>query len=57
MSVFTGVQELDAILVVLLSTSVFVGGVIGFVLDNTIPGMYQMIPANFNRLNNGCQVH
>jgi len=29
----------DQILTVLLSTSMFVGGLIGFVLDNTLPGM------------------
>ena len=37
-SINTGVQALDQIIVVLLSTSMFVGGFIGFVLDNTIPG-------------------
>ena len=30
---------MDQILTVLLSTSMFVGGLIGFVLDNTLPGM------------------
>ncbi|XP_077979331.1 solute carrier family 23 member 1-like [Glandiceps talaboti] len=34
----TGVEEIDQIFTVLLSTSMFVGGLIGFVLDNTIPG-------------------
>ncbi|XP_071960294.1 solute carrier family 23 member 2-like [Antedon mediterranea] len=34
----TGVDELDQIITVLLSTSMFVGGFIGFLLDNTIPG-------------------
>ncbi|XP_071960185.1 solute carrier family 23 member 2-like [Antedon mediterranea] len=34
----TGVEEIDQIITVLLSTSMFVGGLIGFVLDNTIPG-------------------
>ena len=34
----TGVQELDQILTVLLRTSMFVGGTVGFILDNTIPG-------------------
>ena len=37
-SINTGVQALDQIIVVLLSTSMFVGGFIGFALDNTIPG-------------------
>ncbi|XP_055004460.1 solute carrier family 23 member 1 [Boleophthalmus pectinirostris] len=34
----TGVQELDQILTVLLSTEMFVGGFVAFCLDNTIPG-------------------
>ncbi|NWV71967.1 S23A1 protein, partial [Malurus elegans] len=34
----TGVPELDQILTVLLTTEMFVGGIIAFVLDNTIPG-------------------
>lgn len=33
-----GVAELDQILTVLLTTEMFVGGTIAFVLDNTIPG-------------------
>ena len=38
--VLTGVGEgkLDQILKVLLETSMFVGGFLGFLLDNTIPG-------------------
>ncbi|ELT90298.1 hypothetical protein CAPTEDRAFT_124038 [Capitella teleta] len=34
----TGHNEVDKIFTVLLSTSMFVGGLSGFVLDNTIPG-------------------
>lgn len=34
----TGVAEVDQVLTVLLSTSMFVGGMLGFILDNTIPG-------------------
>ncbi|KAK3577958.1 hypothetical protein CHS0354_020796 [Potamilus streckersoni] len=34
----TGVSELDQVLTVLLSTAMFLGGIIGFVLDNTVPG-------------------
>jgi len=34
----TGIMELDQILKVLLSTSMFVAGFLGFLLDNTIPG-------------------
>lgn len=32
------VVELDQMLQVLLTTSMFVGGFFGFILDNTIPG-------------------
>ncbi|KAK3587962.1 hypothetical protein CHS0354_014481 [Potamilus streckersoni] len=34
----TGSKIVDQIITVLLSTNMFVGGMIGFVLDNTIPG-------------------
>ncbi|XP_072026599.1 solute carrier family 23 member 1-like [Amphiura filiformis] len=34
----TGSSELDTILAILLTNDVFVGGMIGFFLDNTIPG-------------------
>ncbi|MGH0127995.1 UNVERIFIED_CONTAM: hypothetical protein FKN15_028575 [Acipenser sinensis] len=37
-AIVTGVTELDQVLRVLLTTSMFVGGFFGFVLDNTIPG-------------------
>ncbi|CAJ1057161.1 xan_ur_permease domain-containing protein [Xyrichtys novacula] len=37
-AIATGVVELDQVLQVLLTTSMFVGGFFGFVLDNTIPG-------------------
>ncbi|KAI2651253.1 Solute carrier family 23 member 1 [Labeo rohita] len=37
-SIKTGVAELDQIITVLLTTEMFVGGFIAFVLDNTIPG-------------------
>jgi len=33
-----GSANLDQILSVLLSTSMFVGGLVGFILDNTVPG-------------------
>ena len=36
--VLTGSAEFDQILKVLLETSMFVGGFLGFFLDNTIPG-------------------
>ncbi|XP_064199009.1 xan_ur_permease domain-containing protein isoform X1 [Anguilla rostrata] len=37
-AIATGVIELDQVLLVLLTTSMFVGGFFGFILDNTIPG-------------------
>ena len=37
-----GVAELDQIMTVLMSTSMFIGGVIGFILDNIIPGEYRL---------------
>lgn len=36
----SGVVELDQVLQVLLTTSMFVGGFLGFILDNTIPGIF-----------------
>ena len=43
-----GVVELDQVLQVLLTTSMFVGGFFGFFLDNTIPGnfLYALIRLN-----------
>ena len=35
---FAGNEVIDQIISVFLSTSMFVGGLVGFVLDNTIPG-------------------
>ena len=35
----TGSPVVDQIITVLLSTSMFTAGVIGFVLDNTVPGI------------------
>ena len=37
-SELTCVSELDQIIKVLLETSMFVGGLLGFLLDNTVPG-------------------
>uniref|UniRef100_A0A3Q4AMP1 Solute carrier family 23 member 1 n=1 Tax=Mola mola TaxID=94237 RepID=A0A3Q4AMP1_MOLML len=34
----TGIKELDQVLHILLTTHMFVGGILGFFLDNTIPG-------------------
>ncbi|XP_061629677.1 xan_ur_permease domain-containing protein isoform X2 [Phyllopteryx taeniolatus] len=40
-AISTGVAEADQVLQVLLTTSMFVGGFFGFLLDNTIPGTKQ----------------
>ncbi|XP_061430535.1 solute carrier family 23 member 1-like [Lethenteron reissneri] len=37
-SIATGVPGLDQVIQVLLTTSTFVGGALGFILDNTVPG-------------------
>ncbi|XP_036001922.1 solute carrier family 23 member 2 isoform X1 [Fundulus heteroclitus] len=34
----TGIKELDQVIVVLFTTHMFIGGLFGFLLDNTIPG-------------------
>ena len=34
----TGVDVLDQVITVLLGTSMFLGGIIAFILDNTVPG-------------------
>lgn len=34
----SGVKELDQVLHILLTTHMFVGGFLGFFLDNTVPG-------------------
>ncbi|KAB1281292.1 Solute carrier family 23 member 1 [Camelus dromedarius] len=38
----TGIPEVDQILTVLLTTEMFVGGCLAFILDNTVPGMDQL---------------
>lgn len=35
---FQGVKEIDQIIAVLLKTNMFVGGMMGLFLDNTVPG-------------------
>uniref|UniRef100_A0A8C6L4M8 Solute carrier family 23 member 4 n=1 Tax=Nothobranchius furzeri TaxID=105023 RepID=A0A8C6L4M8_NOTFU len=40
-AIATGTKQLDQMLQVLLTTSMFVGGFFGFILDNTIPGSKQ----------------
>ncbi|KAF7666943.1 hypothetical protein LDENG_00086380 [Lucifuga dentata] len=37
----TGVEEVDQVLQILLTTHMFIGGFLGFILDNTIPGTKQ----------------
>ena len=37
--ILTGNEAADQIISVLLSTSMLVGGVTGFILDNTVPGL------------------
>lgn len=39
-----GVVQLDQVIQVLLTTGMFVGGFLGFVLDNTIPGKAAATP-------------
>lgn len=46
----TGIPEVDQILTVLLTTEMFVGGCLAFLLDNTVPGMRQPWEANRMRL-------
>lgn len=46
----TGIPEVDQILTVLLTTEMFVGGCLAFLLDNTVPGMHQLWEANRMRL-------
>ena len=38
-----GNETVDNVCIVLLSTSMFVGGILGFVLDNVIPGMHSVV--------------
>ena len=38
-----GSDIVDQIITVLLSTSMFVGGTMGFILDNTIPGWCKLL--------------
>lgn len=38
-----GITGIDQVLNVLLTTAMFVGGCVAFILDNTIPGMCRML--------------
>lgn len=45
---FSGIVEIDQVLNVLLTTAMFVGGSVAFILDNTIPGnVFSMAPKPF----------
>lgn len=46
----SGIVELDQVLQVLLTTSMFVGGFFGFILDNTIPGEFTLHMWHFYKL-------
>lgn len=39
---FLGITGIDQVLNVLLTTAMFVGGCVAFILDNTIPGMWHI---------------
>jgi hypothetical protein len=56
-SIQTGSSMLDQIITVLLSTSMFVALLLGFILDNTIPGqiLHKILRGGqrFNHLNGG----
>ena len=41
----SGNAELDQVLQVLMGTAMFVGGVLAFVLDNTVPGEVSRVQA------------
>ena len=41
-----GVKELDQVILVLFTTHMFIGGFLGFVLDNTIPGTHNTSGTN-----------
>lgn len=43
----TGIEELDSTLTVLLSTTILVGGCLGCLLDNLIPGIYIQIEFSY----------
>lgn len=41
-----GILQLDQVIQVLLTTGMFVGGFLGFLLDNTIPGRAHLCPGH-----------
>jgi hypothetical protein len=43
----TGSLVIDQLLQVLLGTSMFVGGFLGFILDNTVPGKFSSLISSF----------
>jgi hypothetical protein len=52
-----GNAEADQVLSVLLSTSMFVGGVVGFLLDNTVPGKNHHLTRADSRLSSKFKFH
>lgn len=44
--VLVGIAGIDQVLNVLLTTAMFVGGCVAFILDNTIPGQCLSFPEN-----------
>ena len=48
--VFLGSDDLDQVLRVLLGTAMFVGGVLGFILDNTVPGIDWLFSTSYCHL-------
>ena len=48
-TVETGNEVADEVITVLLSTSMFVGGTLGFLLDNTIPGKQSVCFLKFDK--------
>ena len=45
----SGNEELDQVVKVMLGTAMFVGGFIGFILDNTVPGNVSYIRSFFTK--------
>lgn len=45
---FSGIAEIDQVLNVLLTTAMFVGGSVAFILDNTIPGKTCSLSTSWN---------
>lgn len=46
-STLSGIDSIDQVLNVLLTTAMFVGGCVAFILDNTIPGESSSLLSSF----------